>query len=63
MVHIQKQNNCFFYGNEQIWCDYTDDHKDIREKSEKEINDFKQGNKAYPIVLQAPYGSGKTSLK
>jgi hypothetical protein len=62
LVHIQKLNNCFFYDNEQIWCDYTDDHKDIREKSEKEINDFKQGNKAYPIVLQAPYGSGKTSL-
>jgi len=55
------------FRDESGWCDLTDLHREVREKLEHFIIDYKNGipyvgNEWRMPVLVAPYGSGKTAL-
>ncbi len=59
---IINRENCFYYYDERLWCDYSSSLKDIRKRAERHIDEFIQSNKARSLVVQAPYGSGKSTL-
>ncbi|MCE4607821.1 MAG: ATP-binding protein, partial [Caldisphaeraceae archaeon] len=59
---IINRENCFYYYDERLWCDYSSSLKDIRKRAERHIDEFIQSNKARSLVIQAPYGSGKSTL-
>ena len=44
------------------WNDFTEKHKKIREKIERDLGDYLRGGRPNPIAIRGPIGQGKTQL-
>ncbi len=49
---------------ESGWCDYSDEHRQVREEAERYVEAYIRGGESeyWMTVVVAPYGSGKTTL-
>jgi len=50
--------------HESGWCDYSAEHRRVREEAEKLVRSYVEGRQKeyWMTVIVAPYGSGKTTL-